>query len=108
MGQSQHVSGELFKMMTGIEMVHVPYRGSPQALTDLVAGQVQVMFDTLPSSIALIKAGKLRALGVTTAARLEALPNIPSVGEFVPGYEASGWHRCRCTQERTRRNHRHA
>ena len=90
-GTVQHVSGELFKMMTGIEMIHVPYHGSPQALTDLVAGQVQVMFDTLPSSIAQIKTGKLRALGVTTAARLEALPNIPSVGEFVPGYEASGW-----------------
>jgi tripartite-type tricarboxylate transporter receptor subunit TctC len=90
-GTVQHVAGELFKMMTGIEMVHVPYHGSPQALTDLIAGQVQVMFDTLPSSIAQIKAGKLHALGVTTAARLETLPDIPTVGEFVSGYEASGW-----------------
>ena len=88
-GSSQHVSGELFNMMTGTAMVHVPYRGSTPALTDLVGGQVQVMFDTLPSSIELIKAGKLRALAVTTATRSEALPGTPSLAEFVPGYEAS-------------------
>jgi tripartite-type tricarboxylate transporter receptor subunit TctC len=88
-GSSQHVSGELFKMMTGTPMVHVPYRGSTPALTDLVGGQVQVMFDTMPSSIELIRAGKLRALAVTTAARSEALPGTPSISEFVPGYEAS-------------------
>jgi tripartite-type tricarboxylate transporter receptor subunit TctC len=88
-GSSQHVSGELFNMMTGTTMVHVPYRGSTPALTDLVGGQVQVMFDTLPSSIELIRAGKLRALAVTTATRSEALPGTPSLAEFIPGYEAS-------------------
>src|SRR5262245_14179939 len=88
-GSSQHVTGELFNMMTGTTMVHVPYRGSTPALADLVGGQVQVMFDTLPSSIELIRAGKLRALAVTTATRSEALPGTPSLGEFVPGYEAS-------------------
>jgi tripartite-type tricarboxylate transporter receptor subunit TctC len=88
-GSSQHVCGELFKMMTGATMVHVPYRGSTRALTDLVGGQVHVMFDTLQSSIELIRAGKLRALAVTTASRSEALPGIPSIGEFVAGYEAS-------------------
>jgi tripartite-type tricarboxylate transporter receptor subunit TctC len=72
-------------------LTHVPYRGAPPALTDLIAGQVQVIFDVLPSSIGYIRAGKLRALAVTTAARLEMLPDIPTVGEFVPGYEASGW-----------------
>ena len=88
-GSVQHVSGELFKMMTGINMVHVPYRGGAPALTDLLAGQVQVMFDVTTSSIEYIKAGKLRALAVTTATRAEALPDVPTVGEFVPGYEAS-------------------
>ena len=86
-----HVSGELFKMMTGVNMVHVPYRGSAPALIDLIGGQVQVMFDVLPASIEHIRAGKLRALAVTTATRSEALPDIPTVGDFVPGYEASGW-----------------
>src|SRR5262249_14717998 len=90
-GTSVHVSGELFKMMTGISMVHVPYRGAGPALIDLLAGQGQVMFDNLPSSIGHIKAGKLRALAVTTAERSEALPEVPTMGSFVPGYEASAF-----------------
>jgi tripartite-type tricarboxylate transporter receptor subunit TctC len=90
-GTVTHISGELFKMMAGVDIVHVPYRGSAPALTDLLGGQVQVMFDPIPSSIEHIRAGKLRALAVTTATRSEALPNVPTVGEFVPGYEASGW-----------------
>jgi tripartite-type tricarboxylate transporter receptor subunit TctC len=90
-GSTSHVSGELFKMMAGVEMVHVPYRGSTPALTDLLGGQVQVMFDATPSSLPHIRAGKLRPLAVTTAARLEVLPDIPTVGDFVPGYEASAW-----------------
>jgi tripartite-type tricarboxylate transporter receptor subunit TctC len=89
-GSSQHVAGELFNMMTGTTMVHVPYRGSTPALADLVGGQVQVMFDTLPSSIELVRSGKLRALAVTTVTRSEALRGVPSISEFVPGYEASG------------------
>jgi tripartite-type tricarboxylate transporter receptor subunit TctC len=89
-GNSTHVAGELFKMMTGINLVHVPYRGSAPALTDLLGGQVQVMFDLVASSIAPIKAGKLRALAVTTANRLDVLPDVPTVSEFVPGYEATG------------------
>ena len=88
-GSAPHVSGELFKMMTGVEMVHVPYRGGAPALTDLLGGQVQVMFGVLPSSIGHIRAGRLRALAVTTASRLEALPDVPTIAEFVPGYEAS-------------------
>jgi tripartite-type tricarboxylate transporter receptor subunit TctC len=88
-GTPQHVAGELFKLMTDVEMVHVPYRGSAPALTDLMGGQVQVMFDNLISSLELIKAGKLRPLAVTTTARSEALPDIPTVGDFVPGFEAS-------------------
>src|SRR5256714_1085353 len=88
---SQHLSGELFKMMAAVNLVHVPYRGAPQAVTDLLSGHVQVSFDPLPAAIEFIKSGKLRALAVTTAARSEALPDIPTVGEFVPGYEASGW-----------------
>jgi len=88
-GNSTHMAGELFKMMTGLDMIHVPYRGSTPALTDLLAGQVQVMFDLLPSSIGHIRAGRLRALAVTTAERSEALPDVPTVGDFVPGYEAS-------------------
>jgi len=83
------VAGELFKMMTGVNMVHVPYRGSPPALSDLLGGQVQVMFDVVSSSLDHIRAGKLRALGVTTATRSEVLPDVPTVGQFVPGYEAS-------------------
>jgi tripartite-type tricarboxylate transporter receptor subunit TctC len=88
-GSSNHVSGELFKMMAGINLVHVPYRGAVAAITDMLSGQVQVFFDNLPSSIEYIKAGKLRALAVTTAARSEALPDLPTIGEYVPGYEAS-------------------
>jgi len=91
-GTSQHVAGELFKMMTGVNLVHVPYRGAGPALVDLLAGQVQIMFDTVSGSIGHITAGKLRALAVTTVARSEALPDIPTVGDFVPGYEASTFH----------------
>jgi tripartite-type tricarboxylate transporter receptor subunit TctC len=90
-GSAQHVYGELFKMMAGVDMLHVPYRGGAPALTDLLAGQVQVMFDTLITSIEHIRAGKLRPLAVTAATRVEVLPDIPTVGEFVPGYEAVGW-----------------
>jgi tripartite-type tricarboxylate transporter receptor subunit TctC len=88
-GASTHVAGELFKMMTGVNMVHVPYRGSPPALTDLLGGQVQVYFGPIAGSIEYVRAGTLRALAVTTAKRSEALPDLPTVGEFVPGYEAS-------------------
>jgi len=91
-GTTPHLAGELFKMMTGVNMLHVPYRGSPQAITDLLGGQMQVMFDVMPQSIGHIRAGELRALAVTTAMRSEALPNIPALGDFVPGYEASSWH----------------
>jgi len=87
-GTSVHLSGALFMMMTGIELIHVPYRGAAPALTDLMGGQVQVMFDNLPSSIAYIRDGRLRALGVTTATRNPALPDVPSVGDTVKGYEA--------------------
>jgi len=88
-GTSIHLSGELFKMMTGIDMQHVPYRGNGPALTDLLCGQVQIMFDTMPAAIGYVRAGQLRALAVTTAMRSEALPDVPTVGEYVPGYEAS-------------------
>ena len=91
-GAPSHVSGELFKMMAGVNMVHVPYRSAGAALTDLISGQVQVYFGSTASSIEHIKAGKIRALGVTTAARSEALPNVPTIAEFVPGYEATGWY----------------
>jgi tripartite-type tricarboxylate transporter receptor subunit TctC len=90
-GTTQHLAGELFKMMTGVNFIHVPYRGAPQAITDLLSGLVQVLFEPLPASIQYIKSGKLRALAVTTATRSEALPDLPAMGEFVPGYEASGW-----------------
>jgi tripartite-type tricarboxylate transporter receptor subunit TctC len=89
-GGGHHLAGELFKMMTGAQMVHVPYRGAAPALTDLMAGQVQVMFDNMVSSIEFIRSGKLRALAVTTATRSVVLPDIPTVGDFVSGYEASG------------------
>ena len=90
-GLSGHLAGELFKMMAGVDMLHVPYKGAAPALTDLLSGQVQVLFDNLSSSIAHIRAGRLRALAVTTVTRSAALPDIPTVGEFVPGYEASAW-----------------
>jgi tripartite-type tricarboxylate transporter receptor subunit TctC len=90
-GSSIHLSGELFKMMAGVDMVHVPYRGAAPALTDLIGGQVQAMFADTASSIEYVRAGKLRALAVTTASRLEAMPEVPTIGDFVPGYEARGW-----------------
>jgi tripartite-type tricarboxylate transporter receptor subunit TctC len=90
-GTMQHVLGELFKMMTGVNMLHVSYRGAAPGLTDTISGQVQVMFDAIPSSIEYIRADRLRALAVTTALRSDALPDIPTVGEFVPGYDASSW-----------------
>jgi tripartite-type tricarboxylate transporter receptor subunit TctC len=91
-GTPQHVAGELFKMMTGTNIVHVQYRGSGPALTDLLGGQVQMAFATMPSSIGYIKAGKLRPLAVTTATRWEGLPDIPTLSDFVPGFEASSWY----------------
>src|SRR5262249_42022535 len=91
-GSGPHVAGELFKTMAGVNMVHVPYRGGGPALTDLLGGQVQVYFPTTVSSIRDIRAGRLRALAVTTATRSDALPDIPTVGEFLPGYEASFWY----------------
>src|SRR5579863_9667308 len=91
-GTTVHLSGELFKLMAGVDMVHVAYKGSAPSLTDLIAGQVQVSFATMPSAIEFVKAGRLRALAVTTAARSPVLPDTPSVGEFVPGYEVSSWY----------------
>jgi tripartite-type tricarboxylate transporter receptor subunit TctC len=88
-GSPQHVSGELFKMMAGVNMVHVPYRGEALALPDLISGQVQVLFGV---TLGYIRAGKLRALAVTTAKRQEPLADVPTVGEFLPGFEASGWY----------------
>jgi len=90
-GTSPHVAGELFKMMAGIDMIHVPYRGGAQVMTDLIAGQVQVSFIGLVVAIEHIRSGKLRALAVTTASRTDVLPDIPTVGDFVPGYEASSF-----------------
>jgi tripartite-type tricarboxylate transporter receptor subunit TctC len=91
-GSTIHMSAELFKMMAGVDMVHVPYRGGAPALTDMLAGQVQVMFDNLPTSIEHIRAGKLRPLAITSAARSELLPDVPTVADFVPGYESSAWY----------------
>ncbi len=91
-GGPDHMSGELFKTMTGVNMIHVPYRGLSPALTDLLAEQVQVIFSSLPAAIEYIRAGKLRALAVTTATRFEGAPDIPTVGDVVPGYEASQWY----------------
>ena len=90
-GATPHVAGELFKMMAGVDLVHVPYRGAGPAFADLIGGQVQVMFDFIPSSVEYVRSGKLRALGVTSTARAAALPDVPPIGETVPGYEASGW-----------------
>jgi tripartite-type tricarboxylate transporter receptor subunit TctC len=90
-GTPPHVAGELFKMMAGVNMVHLPYRGGGPAVADLLGGQVQVYFGAMPSSIEYIRAGKIRALAVTTATRSQALPDIPTVGDFVSGYEASDW-----------------
>jgi tripartite-type tricarboxylate transporter receptor subunit TctC len=91
-GAPDHMSGELFKAMAGVGILHVPYRGVAPAITDLLGGQVQVIFGTMPAVIEFIKSGRLRALAVTTAARSEALPDVPTIGEFVPGYEASQWY----------------
>jgi tripartite-type tricarboxylate transporter receptor subunit TctC len=91
-GTSQHLSGELFKIMAGVDMVHVPYRGGAPALTDLIGGQVQVYFSAAASAVEYIRAGKLRALAVTTATRSEAFPDLPTVGDYLPGYEASDWY----------------
>jgi tripartite-type tricarboxylate transporter receptor subunit TctC len=91
-GTPGHVSGELFKMLTGVNMIHVPYRGAGPALADLLSGQLQMMFDSMPSSIEYVRAGKIRPLAVTSAARLAVLPDLPTIGEFVPGFEASGWY----------------
>ena len=90
-GSTTHIAGELFKMMTGIDMVHVPYRGTGAMFADFLGGQLQVAFDNIPSSIGYIRAGNLRALAVTSATHLEVLPDVPTVGEFVAGYEAIGW-----------------
>jgi len=90
-GTGAHLFGELFKMMTGVVMTHVPYRGGGPAITDLIGGQVEVYFGAVPQSIEPIKAGKLRVLGMTTATRLQAMPDVPTVADFVPGYAASGW-----------------
>jgi tripartite-type tricarboxylate transporter receptor subunit TctC len=90
-GSAGHLAGELLKMMTGVNLVHVPYRGSPAALTDLIGGQVQVSFGAMPPAIEHIRAGRLRALAVTSATRSNALPDIPTASEFLPGYEASTW-----------------
>jgi tripartite-type tricarboxylate transporter receptor subunit TctC len=89
--ESDHLCGELFKMLADVNMIHVPYRGTAPAMTDLLGGQVQMIFGTIPASIEHIKDGKLRPLAVTTARRLLALPNIPAVGEFLPGYEGIGF-----------------
>jgi tripartite-type tricarboxylate transporter receptor subunit TctC len=91
-GGPDHMSGELFKTMTGVNMLHVPHRGPSPALTDLLAGQVQVIFSSLPAAIEYIKADKLRALAVTTATRFEGMPDIPTVGDTVPNYEANQWY----------------
>ena len=101
-GTSVHMSGELFKMMTGIDMQHVPYRGSAPAMQDLLTDRVQVIFDNLPGSMQYIKSGQLRALGVTAGKRAEAIPDVPTIGESVPGYEAVVWYGIRCRRARPR------
>src|SRR5262249_52983218 len=90
-GGPQHIAGELFKFMAGVDLTHIPYKGSTPAVTDLVAGQVQVMFDVTVTALPQIKAGKVRALGVTTAERLPFLPDVPTIDSYLSGYEAAGW-----------------
>ena len=107
-GSTSHVAGELFKMMAGVNMTHVPYRGSTPLVTDLLGGQVQAAFDNLPASIEHIRAGRLRALAVSTAARAEQLPNVPALGEFLPGFEASAWVGVGGAEEHARRGDRAA
>ncbi len=107
-GTSVHLSGELFKMMTGVKMTHVPYRGSAPALTDMISGQVQVMFDNMPPSLPHIRAGKLRALAVTTTQRSPALPDVPTVADTVPGYEASAFFGMGAPKGTPARDHREA
>jgi tripartite-type tricarboxylate transporter receptor subunit TctC len=106
-GNVTHLVGEMFKMMTGINMVHLPYRGGGAALPDLLGGQVPVLFTSVASAIEYIRAGRLRALGVTSATRLEALPDVPAVGQFLPGYEADDWEGHRSAQEHATRDHRY-
>jgi tripartite-type tricarboxylate transporter receptor subunit TctC len=91
-GSSLHMAGELFKLMAGVDLVHVPYRGSPPALNDLLSGQLQLMFSPLPPSIEYVRTGRLRALAVTTSTRSQTLPDVPVIADFVPGYEASAWY----------------
>jgi tripartite-type tricarboxylate transporter receptor subunit TctC len=91
-GSAPHMAGELFKMMAGVDMLHVPYRGQGQAMTDLLTSQVQLLFATAPGTIDYVKTGKLRALAVTTAARAEVMPELPPIADFVPGYETSQWY----------------
>jgi tripartite-type tricarboxylate transporter receptor subunit TctC len=91
-GNTTHLAGELFMMLTGVKLTHVPYRGGAPAVTDLLGGQVQVYFDGISGSLEYVRTGKLRALGVTTSMRADVLPNVPSLAEFVPGYEVSGWY----------------
>ena len=91
-GSTIHMSGELFKMMTGVNMIHVPYRGGALALTDMIGGQVQVMFDNIPTAMEFVRSGKLRGLAVTGASRSETLPDLPTVADFLPGYEATSWY----------------
>ena len=107
-GSTIHMSGELFKMMAGINMVHVPYRGGAPALTDLIAGQVHVMFDNIPTSAEHVRSGRLRGLAVTGTARSHVLPELPTVADFLPGYEASAWYGLGAPQEYVRRGHRQA
>jgi tripartite-type tricarboxylate transporter receptor subunit TctC len=90
-GTAPHVAGELFRLMAGVDMVHVPYRGAAPAMTDLLGGQVQVVFAGVSNAVEYIKASRLRALAVTTATRSEALPDVPTIGEFIKGFEASQW-----------------